>query len=567
MYLDTWNVVAGSASDTGGLGGLGISLGDASDILQLVSRRQNEVKKKPRPSQEYIIEKFSKPMGIKPKRNRVISMDEEIQVGLGNVSDERFDVSMDDFDFDTDLHNVDSNKLISNTDAVNDYKKSNNIYANENNVDYDNNLDDAVNNNIGLNSDNATEEKLTEESYELYNSLFSGNVDTMRNEDYADDNEYDPLDELDFGDDEDDYGEDDEGYEEDYVDPLDELDFEDEEDGYSEDDEDDYSEDELEPPIMEKAVINQHIQVVTPVEQVNNPKEIVEPKNASQVHDPLDELDFEDEEEDNYDPLDELDWEDEYTDEDYDEADEEDDYDTLDEDVYDPLEELDFEDEEDDPAEYTENNKVTSTIIKEAQPVIKPTVITKEDKLVDVQSAGEIQDESLTLVSDREKELQERLAKARLKQEQARLKQLEEEVLAAEAEADRLEAENKAKATKISSNTTKEQKKVVNTITKKDDSIDKLINNQSKRQTKVIKEKEKFSGDSVKRKPSKIDMYSAMKDNELYLEVRKFLKSREIQRKPVNIKELNEEFGADNIRKLLTRSYLISTGKGVTVGR
>lgn len=565
MYLDTWNVVAGSASDTGGLGGLGISLGDASDILQLVSRRQNEVKKKPRPSQEYIIEKFSKPMGIKPKRNRVISMDEEIQVGLGNVSDERFDVSMDDFDFDTESHNTDrhedSNKLISNTDAVNDYKKSSSIYANENNVDYDNNLDDAVNNSIGLNSDNATEEKLTEESYELYNSLFSGNIDTMRNEDYNDNNEYDPLDDLDFGDGEDDYDDDDdEGYEEDYTDPLDELDFGDDEDDYSEDD-DDYSEDdELEPPIMEKAVINQPIQVVTPpVEKVNNPQEIVEPKNVSQVHDPLDELDFEDEEEDNYDPLDELDWEDEYAGEDYDEADEEDNYD--------PLDELDFEDEEDAPDEYVENNKATSTIIKEAQPVINPTVIAKDDKLVDVQSTCEIHDESLTLVSDREKELQERLAKARLKQEQARLKQLEEEVLAAEAEADRLEAENKTKATKILSNATKEQKKVDNTITKKDDSIDKLINNQSKRQTKVIKEKEKFSGDSVKRKPSKIDMYSAMKDNELYLEVRKFLKSREIQRKPVNIKELNEEFGADNIRKLLTRSYLISTGKGVTVGR
>ena len=564
MYLDTWNVVAGSTSDTEGLGGLGISLGDASDIMQLVSRRQNEIKKKPRPSQEYIIEKFSKPMGIKPKRNRVISMDEEIQVGLGNVSDERFDVSMDDFDFDTEPHNAveieySNNNINSSSVVISECQKPNNIVASENYDEFHDDVDNAECNNMLLKQDEATEEKLSEESYELYNSLFNSNANSNANSNEVgalqmnntNNDDYDILDELCDEDDYDDYLED----EEDYTDPLDDLDWDDEEDDY---------EDSIDEAVIKvdtpKVVTDMHVNSKD-TQIINN---IVEkPIETNQmVHDPLDELDFEDEEDAEYsDPLDDLDWDD--TDED-----EDDEY--IEESYHDPLDDLDFEDEEDedDIGDQVKEAK-TLNIQTDNQPskgIINNNIEIKHNQHQDIQEKiiDNIQADD---ISNKEKELQERLAKARIKQEQARLRQLEEEVLAAEAEANRLEAENKARATKVSSSAKKEQNKVINTNNQKNDNLDKLINNQSKRQSKVIKEKEKFSGDSVKRKPSKIDMYSAMKDNELYLEVRKFLKGREIQRKPVNIKELNEEFGTENIRKLLTKSYLISTGKGVTVGR
>ena len=61
--------------------------------------------------------------------------------------------------------------------------------------------------------------------------------------------------------------------------------------------------------------------------------------------------------------------------------------------------------------------------------------------------------------------------------------------------------------------------------------------------------------------------YDMMDVEALYGEVRKFLKLHNIDRKIIDIKILENEFGRANIKKLIVKSYLISIGKGVTVGR
>ena len=45
-----------------------------------------------------------------------------------------------------------------------------------------------------------------------------------------------------------------------------------------------------------------------------------------------------------------------------------------------------------------------------------------------------------------------------------------------------------------------------------------------------------------------------------------FMVKKGVKHKPVDINELNLEFGADNIKKLIVKQYLIKTKKGVTVG-
>lgn len=89
----------------------------------------------------------------------------------------------------------------------------------------------------------------------------------------------------------------------------------------------------------------------------------------------------------------------------------------------------------------------------------------------------------------------------------------------------------------------------------------------SPKDNKGINLKNKSDEDSLSGMASKIKIYSGMKDDELYSEVKKFLRNREIQRRPVAKQELYDEFGAENIKKLIVKSYLIQTGKGVTIGR
>lgn len=61
--------------------------------------------------------------------------------------------------------------------------------------------------------------------------------------------------------------------------------------------------------------------------------------------------------------------------------------------------------------------------------------------------------------------------------------------------------------------------------------------------------------------------YASMDIDALYKEVRRFMQEHGVQRNVVDKKVLEEKFGAQNIRKLIIKSYLILIGKGVTVGR
>ena len=65
---------------------------------------------------------------------------------------------------------------------------------------------------------------------------------------------------------------------------------------------------------------------------------------------------------------------------------------------------------------------------------------------------------------------------------------------------------------------------------------------------------------------SRISMYSAMDERALYKEVKKFLRSRHVAKAPVDRKIVEAEFGVDNVLKLIKRGYLVSVGRGITIG-
>lgn len=61
--------------------------------------------------------------------------------------------------------------------------------------------------------------------------------------------------------------------------------------------------------------------------------------------------------------------------------------------------------------------------------------------------------------------------------------------------------------------------------------------------------------------------YSVLDIDELYKEVRGYMMRSGVKKNVINRKDLDDKFGAQNIHKLLMRSYLISIGKTVTMGR
>ena len=65
---------------------------------------------------------------------------------------------------------------------------------------------------------------------------------------------------------------------------------------------------------------------------------------------------------------------------------------------------------------------------------------------------------------------------------------------------------------------------------------------------------------------TKYDMYAAMTIEAFYGKVKEFMLARDVRHCALDIKVLDNEFGAENIKKLITKQYLIKTKKGVTVG-
>ena len=64
-----------------------------------------------------------------------------------------------------------------------------------------------------------------------------------------------------------------------------------------------------------------------------------------------------------------------------------------------------------------------------------------------------------------------------------------------------------------------------------------------------------------------IQMYSELDIDALYNEVRTFMQSKGVAKSIIDRRVIEKRFGSHNIRKLILKSYLISIGKGVTIGK
>ena len=70
----------------------------------------------------------------------------------------------------------------------------------------------------------------------------------------------------------------------------------------------------------------------------------------------------------------------------------------------------------------------------------------------------------------------------------------------------------------------------------------------------------------VKRKLTKQEKYALLTDDRLVQYVEQFLKEHGVQEEAVDRKVLENEFGAQNIQKLIRKSRLILIKNGITIG-
>lgn len=189
-------------------------------------------------------------------------------------------------------------------------------------------------------------------------------------------------------------------------------------------------------------------------------------------------------------------------------------------------------------------------------------------------------------LSDEEIELQQRIENARRikQQEEAkaeRLRKLKEEALAAEAEAERArKLREEIQKSKLSTSEQHKEKQD-NALRSEEERKKKLKSNMARlallNSSKESKPKAEARPRVETSKPkvethtqsgaSKYDRYNSLDIDALYNEVKLFLKKHNIEKKLIDKKLLESEFGEQNIRKLILKSYLISMKKGVTVGR
>ena len=168
---------------------------------------------------------------------------------------------------------------------------------------------------------------------------------------------------------------------------------------------------------------------------------------------------------------------------------------------------------------------------------------------------------------------QQRLEQQRLEQQRmAEMQRKEQERLDAQRhEQERLEAERKEKE-ELAEKKKKEELLKQLMEQKKHEAAKKPVEQKPVRTTQSTQnkgiDKLKSSITSQEIKPAAhYERYSQLDTDALYDEVRKFLKKHNVEKKIVDIKILEDEFGKPNIKKLILKSYLISIGKGVTVGR
>ena len=159
---------------------------------------------------------------------------------------------------------------------------------------------------------------------------------------------------------------------------------------------------------------------------------------------------------------------------------------------------------------------------------------------------------SLAVSTSEEDDNSERAFRIKKLREEADLAKLEADLIRKKIEAEKYKAEQERELRKIQSNR------------------DKVISDEKRRRILAeIKRREQLKALNSKNndeKESKID-YSSLDIDSLYKEVRNFLKANNIEHNIVDVKVLESRFGKSNIKKLIIKSYLISIGKGVTIGR
>lgn len=168
----------------------------------------------------------------------------------------------------------------------------------------------------------------------------------------------------------------------------------------------------------------------------------------------------------------------------------------------------------------------------------------------------------------------EQLRLEQLRMEQDRIRAEQERVRAEQAELDRLKAARDAEKLRVAQAREAELARI-----QRENEIKTKQENERLRQEKIKlllaakskkeeEERRRKQLELVRRKESeKYERYDSLDIDALYKEVRVFLKVHNIEKSIIDTKLLENEFGKNNVKKLLLKAYLIQLGKGVTVGR
>lgn len=93
------------------------------------------------------------------------------------------------------------------------------------------------------------------------------------------------------------------------------------------------------------------------------------------------------------------------------------------------------------------------------------------------------------------------------------------------------------------------------------------LENKIKRLNKLKEQKLKEIREGKLNNESNIEKYNAMEINALYKEVKNFIIKNGATNKPIDKDVITKVFGADNVRRLHRRGYIVMVGRNITCGR
>lgn len=181
-----------------------------------------------------------------------------------------------------------------------------------------------------------------------------------------------------------------------------------------------------------------------------------------------------------------------------------------------------------------------------------------------------IEDDEITrLKQELEKERRLREQREAMESENER-KKLEEQ-LKIEREQNRIRSENEKKKLEEQLKIEREknivaENKLNQQMKQKQEQLEEL--REQKRKELVDKKRRELEAKAAKKvQEEPVNIYDTLEIDALYIEVRKYMEKSGVNKSIVAVKYLNDKFGRHNIKKLILKSYLISIGKGVTIGR